>query len=216
MRIIDKQYDFYDYLQDPTDDIVFDRRDSFLLSKDLFGRGMMVHYYNTSKYRFVTLQCGSTFWLFLATIKKFDKKFDGMIPIDYDFELLISWKNYDKPYKLLDINVVSFGSFRMYDYQTRDYDYDLIKSRINDLKDATDHNDFRLEYNVNNISNKSFPLLKASGLGSCIDGKDIFYAIEEYFSLEKMSLERTEPLGATNNDKIIMHGFDTKISFRGK
>ena len=33
MRIIDKQHDFYDYLQDPTDRIVFDRRGSFLLTK---------------------------------------------------------------------------------------------------------------------------------------------------------------------------------------
>ena len=34
MRIIDKNHDFYDYLQDPTDNtIVFDRRGSFLLEK---------------------------------------------------------------------------------------------------------------------------------------------------------------------------------------
>ena len=36
MRIIDKQHDFYDYLQDPTDRIVFDRRGAFLLTKKLF------------------------------------------------------------------------------------------------------------------------------------------------------------------------------------
>jgi hypothetical protein len=45
---------------------------------------------------------------------------------------------------------------------------------------------------------------------------DVFCSIEEHFSREKTAAERTEPLGATNNDKIIMHGFDTKTSFRGK
>ena len=35
MRIIDNKHDFYDYLQDPTDTVVFDRRNSFLLTKEI-------------------------------------------------------------------------------------------------------------------------------------------------------------------------------------
>ena len=42
----------------------------------------------------------------------------------------------------------------------------------------------------------------------------MFCAIEEYFSIEKSKMETTEPKGATNDDKIVMHGFDTKLSFR--
>jgi hypothetical protein len=34
--------------------------------------------------------------------------------------------------------------------------------------------------------------------------------------MEKSKLETTEAKGTTNDDKIIMHGFDTKTSFRGK
>ena len=69
MRIIDKQRDFYDYLQDPTDKLVFDRRGSFLLTKEIFcERISTIRYYWQSKYRFVLLQCGATFWLFLVTI----------------------------------------------------------------------------------------------------------------------------------------------------
>ena len=34
MKIIDNQYDYYDYLQSYTDPIVFDRRGSFLLTRE--------------------------------------------------------------------------------------------------------------------------------------------------------------------------------------
>ena len=59
------------------------------------------------------------------------------------------------------------------------------------------------------------PILKATKIGTVVDPRDIFYSIEEYFSLEKSDSERIEPIGATNDDKIVMHGFDTKVSFRG-
>ena len=39
--------------------------------------------------------------------------------------------------------------------------------------------------------------------------------IEKYMKF-KSKKEKTEPIGATNNDKIVMHGFDTKTSFRGR
>jgi hypothetical protein len=45
---------------------------------------------------------------------------------------------------------------------------------------------------------------------------DIYNAFEEYFSLERTSTERTESVGLTDKEKITNHGFDTKISFRGK
>ena len=34
MRIIDKLRDYYDYLQDPTDTLVFDRRNSYVVTKE--------------------------------------------------------------------------------------------------------------------------------------------------------------------------------------
>ena len=86
MRIIDKQHDFYDYLQDPTDRIVFDRRGSFLLTKEDFCGGIQYQrYYSNSRYRFVLLQCGVAYWLFLVTITSkglYDR------PVDYYMELL--------------------------------------------------------------------------------------------------------------------------------
>ena len=61
----------------------------------------------------------------------------------------------------------------------------------------------------------SVPILRDTGLSTIINAIDIFTAIEEHFSLLKTESERTEPIGSTNDDKIIMHGFDTKSSFRG-
>ena len=76
MRILDNKHDFYDYLQDPTDTLVFDRRKSFLLTKEIFRQGMRYQiHYSDSRYRFVLLQCGTTYWLFLVTIIA-DKLYD--------------------------------------------------------------------------------------------------------------------------------------------
>ena len=63
---------------------------------------------------------------------------------------------------------------------------------------------------------KHIPLLKACGIAGLIDALDVFLSFEEYFSLEKTASERRDPIGSTNDDKITSHGFDTKISFRGK
>jgi hypothetical protein len=61
---------------------------------------------------------------------------------------------------------------------------------------------------------KHIPLLKASGLASEIDPLDIFTSLEEYFSLEKQSKERTESIDITDKEKAENHGFDSKVSFR--
>ena len=75
-------------------------------------------------------------------------------------------------------------------------------------------NDYTI-YNGNEKIKKHIPLLKAT-LSQLLDAHEVFMAFEEYFSLEKSSSERREPLGSTNNDKIESHGFDLKTSFRGK
>ena len=118
MRIIDKQHDFYDYLQDPTDRIVFDRRGSFLLTKKLFCEGIKnLRFYNNSRYRFILLQCGVAYWLFLVTITAVN---GNAGPADYDMELLANWKNYDRPKELIKLSVVSFNIY-MWEYKTGNY-----------------------------------------------------------------------------------------------
>ena len=223
MRIIDKQHDFYDYLQDPTDKIVFDRRGSFLLTKKLFCEGIKyLRYYNNSRYRFVHLQCGVTHWLFRVTITSTDC--NGS-PVDYNMELLTDWKNYDGTNELVKLNVVSF-MISMWEYRIYDYDPEKIKARTCALKAAIDQGNYRVERDlgchtkitdhrggsIREIQN--LPILKACGIADLVDPVSVFCAIEEHFSIEKTASETTEERGTTDEDKAIMHGFDVKTSFR--
>lgn len=223
MRIIDKQHDFYDYLQDPTDDIVFDRRGSFLLTKERFCDGIKyIRYYKDSGYRFVLLQCGVTYWLFLVTVTMRDLY---GAPADYNIELLINWKNYGGSNELIKLSLVSFN-IGMWDYRIHDFDTKKINARVNDLKDAVDHGDYQLERNIGHYTKytdhkgtyiheeQDLPILKACGIADLVDPVSVFCAIEEHLSIDKAATETTEARGTTNEDKVIMHGFDAKTSFR--
>ena len=231
MRIIDKNNDFYDYLQDSTDKLVFDRRGSYFLTKDyICSRLDILRYYRDSKYRFLLLQCGVTYWLILATITDIDNFNNAK---NYELEVLKCWKNYDKKRELLKLDLISFTNLyllKLDKYSTyKELDYNKIKSFSDTIMKSIDSNDFTIECNIANSehtyndwkTNKtvhefSAPILKSSSIGTVIDPLSIFTAIEEHYSLLKTELERTEPIGSTNDDKIIMHGFDTKTSFRGK
>ena len=223
MRIIDKQHDFYDYLQDPTDRIVFDRRGSFLLTKEMFCEGMKCQrYYSDSKYRFVLLQCGVAYWLFLITITEKDL---GNRINNYNIELLKNWKNYDGANELIKLSVVSINK-HMWSYWLYDMDVEKVRIHVNDLMDAVNQGNYRLEYNLGchtkvtdykGISKEeiqSMPILKACGIADLVDPVSIFCALEEHFSMKKTASETTEAKGATDEDKAIMHGFDAKKSFR--
>jgi hypothetical protein len=100
--------------------------------------------------------------------------------------------------------------------------YRVEKQIESTLIPAIDNNDYEIrrlicqQVTANKEGSWDFPILKDAGFSSCVDALDIFLAIEEYFSLEKQDAERTESVRLTNNEKIENHGFDTKISFRGK
>ena len=233
MKILDKNTDFYDYLQFiyPDDRFTFDRTDSFILTKKMLCENLKYHstiYHNKN---FILMQICNTFWLFLITITDIDK-YDN--PIDYTIELLSIWKNYNKPKVLYTLSVISFD----YKYRSQlsnnnfwktDYDYNKLFSKSNVLMQAIDNNDYKIEKNLNYYIlykdykgsfnkkiEKHIPLLKACGIAKCVNALDIYLSFEEYFSLEKTFSERTEAYGTTDNDKIETHGFDIKTSFRGK
>ena len=237
MRIIDKNYDYYDYLQDHTDTIVFDRRKSFMLTKEEFYRG--IDSLHNDEYGIVLLQCGATFWLILVNIlercsNNIYESFN--YPTKCSIELLRTWKNYNCENKLLELTSISSHSMLyIYDteYVTRTYKHHYLnREKLNKYLDAIIDDINSTNYNVlhnfshdtKDISYKNsfiredliYPILSSCGISDVIDSTELFCAIEEYFSIEKMKTETTEAKGATNDDKIIMHGFDTKTSFRGK
>lgn len=231
MKIIDKNNDFYDYMQDPTDNrLIFDRRGSFLLTKEFLCKCMRYEYRNSKDlYHTVLLHCGAQLWLFLVTYSEETDPIYNNRPKDCTIKLLTTWKNYDMPSALLTIGEVFLDIYPHYDFKTRKYKdvHDVIDSSIGNFKYRIDHDDnvvlhpfinqkytsFKNDYK---IELQSYPILRSCGMDKLINPIEIFTSIEEYLSMKKTASETTEPKGATNDDKIIMHGFDTKSSFRGK
>lgn len=232
MRIIDKNYDFYDYLQDPTDTIVFDRRGSFSLSKEMICDAIYIIMHGRNDiYHHILLQCGAMFWVFLLNITHYKNNsiYLNSRPDNYDLRLIAKWKNYEKQRELLKLTLVKIPAPYLswhYKDNTTTLNEELIDaSKIQEIFDIYAHsvttrsvlsNHSSIKYGGSLGKKYTYPLLSACGIANLVDPVDIFCAIEEHLSLEKSALERTEPLGVTNNDKIIMHGFDTQTSFRGK
>lgn len=228
MRIIDKNSDFYDYLQDKSDTIVFDRRGSKILDKrDIGNHFDLINGKEDDKYRFILLQCGATYWLLLATVT--DR--DLWCANDYKLELLATWKNHFKPRVVIKMDILYFNCNYILNgpnVYVGSYSYDKIKQNVNTLKKMINTNDYKVSYNITDSMSKDYnlatrtrstkfcpPILKNTGIPSVISAQEIFSALEEHFSLLKTEAERTEAIGVTNDDKITMHGFDVKTSFRG-
>lgn len=239
MRIIDKNTDFYDFYQNiyRDDSITFDRTDSFMLTKDFICNKL--NYQFNSKVdnkRFALLQVCNTFWLFLINVTKI---VDYERPVDFKIELLNTWKNYNKNRCLIKFNIIKFNyevfnAISSWDMKNCKYSInkDKLNSKISIFVDAINKNNYIEDYNLDSCSvktsdNKSWeyekqyktkhiPILIASGFANFIDPLDMYLSIEQYFSFEKQSTERTESIGLTDKEKIESHGFDIKKSFRGK
>ena len=226
MRIIDKNTDFYDFYQNVyrDDTFTFDRRNSFLLTKKMVCDAIRFYSYNWSwkeqKYKYDTtyllLQICDTYWLFALKVTEVSKSiYTNAKPINYSIELVTKWKNKDKPRKLCNLDIIGF----YYSHYRKDSN-DKIERFIslintNDYKILRNLNHYTV-YNGDTKIEKDIPLLKACGIAECVEPLEIYLAFEEYFSLEKTSSERREPIGTTDIDKVESHGFDKKTSFRGK
>lgn len=109
MRIIDKNKDFYDYLQGIYPDrlLVFDRTGSFVLTKQALCGCIPKRVRRPGC--FVLLQVCNTFWLYYARLVQ---KSDVSVleQPEYNFELVASWKNYNKQRQLLKLDLIDFSA----------------------------------------------------------------------------------------------------------
>lgn len=204
---------------------MFDRTDSFMLTKDIMCEHLNHLYYRRRRFHsFVLLQICHSFWLFLLEITQ---KTDYDCPKDYTVDLIAKWDNYSKPRCLIKLDIISFGLslYRKDWYKWYEDDQWALVDHIDDLIQAIDQNDYHVDVSINkhiyysgdgSQKEKHIPLLKASGLANSIDPLDAYLAFERYFLLEKSSMERIESVGLTDEEKIGNHGFDVKTSFRGK
>lgn len=204
MRIIDKNRDFYDYFQDYDSDIVFDRRGSHILTNEELNVWSLYNRYKsefTDKY--FLLQIGYTNWLILAKPTNIDKDTYGYFTVnDFSLELIEMWKDYNKSvdFKFGEIKLyhtIEFLFSKKYDYKT---------PLIDDVKLGN------FEYK-NNFTEKSPIILNKTKLPSILNAQDVYLAIEEWLSHKKDDIVHDS---MTDKEKIVSHGFDTKVSFRGK
>lgn len=229
MRIIDKNTDYYDFYQNVYRDntFTFDRRNSFLLTKQIVcdnldkdGRwNYKTKKREPKKFNYALLQICNNFWFFLIEVTKAEKDNGWLIPINYDIELLVSWKNFDKPRKLCSFKMIRFN-----DYHYNVDNHEFIYDKVDDLATEIDRGNYKTLRQLDTYTyykgeewvEKNIPLLKACGISECVDAHEVYLAFEEYFSLEKSDSERREPVGTTDIDKVESHGFDKRTSFRGK
>ena len=92
MRIIDKLQDYYDYLQDYDDNLVFDRRGSYLITKQDICDSIERVPYNES-FTFYLINCGATYWLLYAIKTKTDGRGAFAKVLDYKLDVVATWKN---------------------------------------------------------------------------------------------------------------------------
>lgn len=241
MRIIDNKTDFYDFYQNiyRDDSITFDRTDSFMLTKDVICQKLRYNFtkkFNASDNVFALLQVCNTFWLFMISVTETSDYGDV---VDFNIKLLHAWSNYNKEYCLIKFKAIKFNYKVFYaisDWNRKSCKHrlneDKLNSKINILVDAIDRNNYTENCNFDSYAiktndNKSWeyekqyktkhiPILIASGFANFIDPLDMYLSIEQYFSFEKQSTERTESIGLTDREKIENHGFDVRKSFRGK
>lgn len=221
MKIIDSNKDYYDYIQSiyRDDTFIFDRRDSYVLKKEEFADHFdPCCYGNDGAHGFVLLQICNKFWLFLLTVTCF---FNGNC-LDYDLSLIGIWNDYSTKREMIKLSKIYFG-WQISDMLKKD-NFKIDEKMFSVLRSSISRNDYE-EINVFNRFSiwkgrdkevRHIPILRNIGIASLVSPEEIYFALEEYFSLEKTASERTESIGLTNNEKILNHGFNLKDSFRGK
>ena len=156
MRILDKNNDFYDYLQNIYRDtsVTFDRTDSFVITKELMCNYLQWGQSYRSRLdpiRWILLQVCNTFWLFVVEITEF-KSWDQ--PVSYKVDLVSTWKNYNKPRCLIELSTIEFSWGVAY-YISNPQDLfastnkDKIQKEVSRLVNAVDTNEYRIRYTFN-------------------------------------------------------------------
>ena len=215
MRIISKIKDFYDYISyefsDKDDDIVFDRRNSIILTKNDIASFLRLNDYEKKTYysdisNYLIFQVGCLFYL----IEVYDIKYKDVIYYgvkqkefsNYKIKVLSKWHNYSNK------DVMNFYKLHRYFYYKTDNQFiDYAKSKI------LSEDDKMKSAGYTDIKDKTL-IIGETGLASILDPKEVYLALDEYFSSLISDKEKTESVGITNNEKIVNHGFDKKISFR--
>lgn len=209
MRIIDKNKDYYDYLQCYDDNLVYDRRGSIILTDEDICN-LWSGWHNDFSDKYLLLQVGYSYWLILAKCESTAVSISNCPQcIEYSLELVDYWKDYNHFDKL------HFGTVKK-DYSVEfmfSKKFDWKSNLINDIKMGNYEyvKDFTVDIykKIENI-NLIFHNIK---IPSIVKAEDLYNAFDEYFSHLKDDVKVDN---MTDIEKVESHGFNKKTSFRGK
>ena len=206
MKIIDKNKDYYDYLQQYDDTLVYDRRGSYPLTKfDVIDKlwGKLWEREATFQDKYMLLQIGCSFYLILVKCTE-KEMYEGITKVkDYSLELEDKWKDYGK------YDSLHFGEVKC------DYSIEFLFSKNFNVKaklvDDIKHGNYKHKYDfTESHKDLNFANIK---IPSIISAEEMFYSFEDYFSHLKDDKTHDD---MSDIEKIESHGFDKKYSFRGK
>ena len=210
MRIIDKYKDYYDFFGHKSEDktLVYDRRGSTPLNKET----VLFHIYHYSPDKRLTFGLQAGFKLFILEAlhlqADYDPKTRKLQHVAGDLQLVDSIDNFNwagQPLQFVDLKLpYALFKNRWYTYRSawdRSYQNQLktvpvMRQKDNGLPDEP-------------LADK--PLLRDTGIPALIPPFEIYKNLEMYIS--SLKTEKTVDI-ATNDEKIINHGFDMKSSFR--
>ena len=210
MRIIDKYKDYYDFFGHKSEDktLVYDRRGSTPLNKET----VLFHIYRYSRDNSVTFGLQAGFKLFILEAlhlqADYDPKTRKLQYVAGDLQLVDSIENFNwagQPLQFVDLKLpYALFNNRWYTYRSA---WDI--SYQNQLKTVP-----VMRKKDNGLPDKPLaekPLLCDTAIPALIPPFEIYKNLEMYIS--SLKTEKTVNI-ATNDEKIINHGFDMQSSFR--
>jgi len=234
MQIIDKNKDFYDFLQFQygiDKSRTYDRRGSIVLTQSklinfligdyekLFINENIINGFNTKYEIQFVLECGNIQYVIGIEDIKASYIAESVIEWEGKYTLLKEFNEFLHIFdvapvsiSLLEINRIQlYGSKR---YQQHLHDYYRRKSKNwNDAKLIDLVNKIKKDSKKNNSDKLLInPILKDSKIPSIVPAEKIMQGLELYFS--SLNEDKTINISLTDNDKLINHGFDKRWSFR--
>ena len=209
MRIIDKNKDYYDYLQCYDDDVVFDRRGSYILTNQNICDLWCVFREDFSD-KYLLLQVGYSYWLMIAKCESTAVSCTNASQcIDYSLELVNYWKDYNH-FDSLHFGTVDKHFSAEFLFSKK---WDWKSNLIDEIKRG--NYEYKKDFTVDTyhkINDIKLVFCKTK-IPSVVMADDLYNAFDEYFSHLKDDVKVDN---MSDIEKVESHGFDKKTSFRGK
>lgn len=209
MRILDKHKDFYDYLQCYDDDVIFDRRGSYILTnQDICD--LWCGYHEDFSDKYLLLQVGYSYWMMIAKCESTAVSITNASEcVDYSLELVDYWKDYNHfdslHFGAVDKHFsVEFLFSKKWDWKSNLID-EIKRGNYEYKKDFT----IDTYHKINDIK----LIFCKTKIPSIVKAEDLYNAFDEYFSHLKDDIKVDN---MSDIEKIESHGFNKKTSFRGK